>query len=104
MLSCASIRFSHGYDPWFAKDKMYHFVVSGAIGAGATSLAMKYGDFHEGSPLMGISVSATVGAGKEYYDAAVKQTFWSWKDMMWDLAGGTAGSYLYYSYHRDRAR
>ncbi len=96
--SCSTLRFAPDDDPWIARDKLYHFVAAGAIGAGSTSLTARNGNVHD-SPYIGVSVAMTFGAGKEYYDKNVKGTFWSWKDIVWDLIGGTAGSYIYYKQH-----
>jgi putative lipoprotein len=81
-------------DPWFGKDKLYHFVASGVIGAGVTELAQRNGVHECTAPVIGVSVTLGIGAGKEMYDKYHKGTFYSWKDMMWDLAGGTFGSVL----------
>ncbi|MBT4483050.1 MAG: hypothetical protein HOC71_05160 [Candidatus Latescibacteria bacterium] len=87
--SCSSYRHN---DRFFAPDKLYHFAVAGSIGAGTTVAAESNGASHN-SPIIGVSVSVGVGAGKEFYDLTIKDTYWSWKDMFWNLAGGIAGSY-----------
>lgn len=81
-------------DPWFGKDKAYHFVAGGFIGAGTTLVVKNNGMHLDTAPCIGISASVAIGGGKEWYDANVKRTYWSWKDMTWDLIGGAAGSYL----------
>jgi putative lipoprotein len=80
-------------DPWFGPDKVYHFVCAGAIGAGTTVAAKSNGMSRHDSPVLGISAAVTIGAGKEFYDLKVKETYWSWKDFIWDILGGAAGSY-----------
>jgi putative lipoprotein len=80
-------------DPWFGRDKLYHFVCTGAIGAGSTFAARSNGVCRSEAPVYGISAAVTIGAGKEWYDLKIKKTFWSWKDFTWDIIGGTAGSY-----------
>ncbi|MDP2984721.1 MAG: hypothetical protein Q8O92_15490 [Candidatus Latescibacter sp.] len=80
-------------DPWLGRDKLYHFVCTGAIGAGTTFAARSNGEPRSTAPVYGISAALTVGAGKEWYDLKIKNTFWSWKDFTWDIIGGTAGSY-----------
>ncbi|MFC1489744.1 hypothetical protein ACFL6K_00895 [Candidatus Latescibacterota bacterium] len=86
---------SYGYnDSFWGRDKLYHFTASGVIGAGTTLAASRNGQSYQNAPLIGITVAMSVGASKEYYDQNIKGTFWSWNDMFWDLAGGTAGSYL----------
>ena len=99
--SCSTLSYLPDDDPWFARDKLYHFVAAGAIGAGSTSIAYQYNN-NENSPYIGLSASMAFGAGKEYYDENVKGTFWSWKDMVWDFIGGTTGSYIYYSHKKRR--
>ena len=88
---CSSYRYD---DRFFGPDKLYHFTASGVIGAGTTLASSKNGASNKDAPLIGISVAMSFGAGKECYDANIKGTYWSWKDMFWDLAGGAAGSYL----------
>ncbi len=89
---CSS--FFRSDDPWFGKDKAYHFVAGGVIGAGTTLALRNNGMRDDRAPIMGISASIAIGGGKEWYDANRKGTYWSWKDMVWDIAGGTAGSYI----------
>jgi putative lipoprotein len=79
-------------DNWFGKDKAYHFTASALIGAVASSTAKNNGSSKCEAASAGISFTLVVGAGKEYYDKHKKKSRWSWKDMFWNLAGGTAGS------------
>jgi len=79
-------------DPWWGEDKMYHFAVAGVIGAASAKVAENH---HAGpceAAAIGISTTFVIGAGKEWYDMKFKKTFFSWKDMVWDLAGGTLGA------------
>ncbi|MFC1650938.1 hypothetical protein ACFL2X_05155 [Candidatus Latescibacterota bacterium] len=86
---------SYGYnDSFWGRDKLYHFTASGVIGAGTTLAASGNKASDRDAPLIGISVAMSFGAGKECYDMNVKGTFWSWKDMFWNMVGGTTGSYL----------
>lgn len=80
-------------DPWFGRDKMYHFVCSGAIGAGATLAVRSNGGSEQTAPVIGVTVAVGIGGGKELYDLTIKKTYWSWKDFIWDIAGSAAGSY-----------
>ena len=91
MPGCAQIFVEN--DPWLGRDKLYHFVCTGAIGAGTTFAARSNGETRRAAPVYGISAALTVGAGKEWYDLKIKETYWSWKDFTWDIIGGTAGSY-----------
>jgi putative lipoprotein len=88
LFGCATV--NHPDDHWFARDKAYHFAVASAIGAGATLAA---GD-EDAAPFIGVGVALSFGAGKELYDRDVKKTYWSWKDLAWDLAGALTGSLL----------
>ena len=91
--SCSSYR-SHYGDRWFGRDKLYHFTASGIIGAGSTVIAYNNGVSEEDSVVIGVSVTFGVGASKEFYDLAIKETYWSWKDLVWDMIGGALGSYV----------
>ena len=73
--------------------KVYHFTVAATIGAGTTVAADSNGASHSDAPIIGTSVAVGMGAGKEFYDLTIKETYWSWKDMFWNVAGGLAGSY-----------
>ena len=72
---------------------MYHFLTASVIGAAATKVAVN----NQASPceavFIGISTTLVIGAGKEWYDLKVKKTLFSWKDMVWNLAGGSIGSF-----------
>ena len=89
---CATFNNHYG-DEWFGKDKFYHFTAAGVIGAGTTAVAKNNGSSECDAPVIGISVGVGFGAGKEFYDLSVKETYWSWKDMLWDLIGCSVGSY-----------
>ena len=79
-------------DNWFGKDKLYHVAVAGAIGTGVTAYAQNKQNYGCRAPLIGISTVIAVGATKETYDLKIKKTYWSWKDMFWNVVGGTLGS------------
>jgi putative lipoprotein len=91
MAACATVH--HPHDDWFGKDKMKHFLVSSVIGAAATKIAANNGAAPCQSVFIGISTSLAIGAGKEWYDKNIRKTYFSWKDMVWDFAGGTLGSF-----------
>ncbi|MFC1508708.1 YfiM family protein [Candidatus Omnitrophota bacterium] len=90
--SCSSYKSHHG-DKWFGRDKLYHFTASGIIGAGSAAVADNNGMSEDDSVVIGVTVTIGVGATKEFYDAAFKKTYWSWKDLVWDMLGGALGSY-----------
>ena len=92
LAGCAGFR--HPGDPWLGRDKMQHFVACGLAGAGAALVAQN-NDLADGQTfLIGIGVAAGLGAGKEAYDAGIKRTYFSGKDLVWDLLGGAAGSLM----------
>ncbi len=93
---CATVNWSN--DAWFGTDKLYHFTASGIIGAGSTAVAHSNGASDYNAPVIGVSVTIGIGAGKEFYDLTIKETYWSWKDMFWDLIGGSVGSYAVSKY------
>lgn len=87
---CASLQYVG--DPWWGEDKAQHFAVCGLAGA-ATALAAKQNDLSDGRTfLLGVGVSMGLGVGKETYDARIKRTYFSGKDLVWDLIGGAVGS------------
>ena len=84
---CASLR--HSGDPWWGDDKAKHFAVCGLAGA----LVARQADGSDGQAFgVGMGVALGLGAGKETYDARIKGTYFSGKDLVWDLLGGLAGS------------
>ena len=87
---CASLR--HSGDPWWGEDKAKHFAVCGLAGA-AGALAARQADGSDGQAFgIGMGVAVGLGAGKETYDDRIKGTYFSGKDLVWDLLGGFAGS------------
>lgn len=92
MSACATATAHHPHDNWFGEDKMRHFLVSSAIGAVFTKIAANNGTAPCKSVFIGISASMAIGSGKEWYDKNIRKTYFSWKDMVWDIAGGTLGS------------
>ena len=87
---CASLR--QAGDSWWGDDKAKHFVVCGLAGA-AGALAARQADGSDGQAFgIGMGVAVGLGAGKETYDDRVKGTYFSGKDLVWDLLGGFAGS------------
>ena len=86
---CASVPVSK--DPWFGRDKAEHFAGSAVLAGVATLVAANQGlsDGEAAGPALGVTL--VVGLGKEAYDANVKKTFWSWRDLTWGVAGGLTG-------------
>lgn len=84
---------NHPGDDWFGRDKLYHFTACCAIGAGTTAVSLNNGIDTPEAPVAGIGMSIAIGAGKEWYDLGIAGKYWSWKDMVWDIIGGAAGSW-----------
>ena len=82
----------HHSDHWFGEDKIAHFFVSSLLGAAATTAAQNNGVSDCDAPIVGVSLTLAVGTGKEFYDKYFKKTYFSWKDMIWNMLGVTAGS------------
>lgn len=89
---CASIDSRSHNDDWFGRDKTEHFIVSAAIAAGAGARLENNGNDRCEAAAGALAITLTVGAGKEFHDLYVRKKFWSWKDVFWDLIGGTLGS------------
>lgn len=81
-------------DAWFGPDKVAHFGLSSLIGASATSLARQSGQPDCQAPWLGLSVVVLIGGAKETTDLLWRKKIWSYKDMLWNIAGGLAGSFL----------
>lgn len=87
---CASLR--HAGDPWLGRDKAQHFAICGLAGA-AGALAARQADRPDGQAFgIGMGVAMGLGVGKETVDARIRRTYFSGKDLVWDLLGGMAGS------------
>ena len=91
---CATATPHHQHDQWLGEDKVYHFFTASVIGAAATKVALNNHNAPCESVLIGISTTFVIGSGKEWYDMKVKKTLFSWKDMVWNMAGGTLGSFV----------
>jgi putative lipoprotein len=77
-------------DDWFGRDKALHFGVSaGLAGAGYAGGALLF-DEPGARWLTGAGVALTAGVGKELYDAG-RGSFFSFKDLTWDVVGTATG-------------
>ncbi len=81
-------------DSWFGRDKLYHFACSAAIGAAGTAVARHNDAPDVDSGAVGVGTALAIGSSKEAYDLAVKDTCWSWKDMVWNVVGAFVGASL----------
>jgi uncharacterized protein YfiM (DUF2279 family) len=80
-------------DPWFASDKLRHFLtafaVTGYAHAGLRALDLD----NDAAVTGGIVVSLAAGIGKEIHDVRAG-SFFSLRDMVWDVAGTLVGAAL----------
>ncbi len=79
-------------DHWLGEDKLKHFTVSAVIAAAATEQAEQQALSDCEGARLSVGVVLSIGAGKEWYDQNIKGTYWSYKDMVWNLAGALVGS------------
>jgi putative lipoprotein len=82
-------------DPWLGHDKVLHFSVSIALGAGGYGGAALLVKPRWQRALLGGAVAVSVGGAKELYDLAGHGDP-SWRDFTWDLAGSAVGVGLGY--------
>ncbi|QRN94785.1 hypothetical protein JRI60_37580 [Archangium violaceum] len=77
-------------DDWFGRDKALHYSVSaGLAGAGYTGGALLFEE--PGARwLTGAGLALGAGVGKEVYDAW-RGSFFSFKDLTWDVLGTATG-------------
>ena len=90
---CATFTPCGAEDRWTGRDKAEHFVAALALGAAGASIASDGSNDREAAAV-GVAVAMTWGFGKETYDARIKKTCWSWKDLAWDVLGASAGATL----------
>ena len=77
-------------DDWLGRDKALHYSVSvGLAGAGYVGGAFLF-DAPEARLLTGAGVALGAGVAKELYDAG-RGSFFSWKDLTWDVLGTATG-------------
>ena len=80
-------------DPWFGRDKLYHFVGSAVIQGAGHSLGRVAGLDYRDAAWTAAGLTLTVGVAKEFYDRADGR-FFSWRDLAADAAGGATGAVL----------
>lgn len=95
LASCTTFRASNDdEDQWFAEDKAKHFGVSAASGFATTWSARSAGVPAAPAAATGFSITISGGLAKELWDATASDgSGWSWKDLAWDLAGTTVGTW-----------
>ncbi len=79
-------------DPWFAKDKVQHFSLSFIIYSGAEQWYRS----HRWPDARSQSLTITIGLGvlKELVDWRIRGTGFSWKDLLYDVAGAVTASVM----------
>ena len=78
-------------DAWWGADKAKHFAAAALIGADGAAWAPSRLEAEEAAAA-GWSAAMLAGAGKECWDANVRETCWSWRDLFWDFLGASAGA------------
>ncbi|MFH0878961.1 MAG: hypothetical protein V2A34_04545 [Lentisphaerota bacterium] len=85
---------SHPDDAWWGNDKAWHFTAGAALGAGTVAAGQGQGWSDAESAVAAAGVVAAAGSAKELYDARIRGTHWSWKDMAWNFFGCVVGGSL----------
>lgn len=81
-------------DQWWAADKAQHFTLSAASGFGTTWSVRALGAEPAPAVAGGFTITLSGGLLKELWDATSPTgSGWSWKDLAWDLAGTTVGTW-----------
>lgn len=78
-------------DPWFGRDKLYHFGVSAVIQGAGHALARAAGLDYRDAAWTAAGFTLGAGVSKEFYDRA-QGRFFSWRDLTADVAGGGAAA------------
>lgn len=78
-------------DPWFGRDKLYHFVGSAVIQGAGHALGRAVGLDYREAAWTAAGITLTAGLSKEFYDRA-QGRFFSWRDLTADAAGGGIGA------------
>ena len=92
--TCACAPLPAKDDPWTSPDKFKHAGVSAIIGALAVRAARDRDAGRCDAFRIGSTVTLGIGAGKELLDQEIRHKGWSWRDLAWDVAGGTLASLL----------
>lgn len=78
-------------DPWFGRDKLYHFVGSAVMQGAGHSLGRAAGLDYREAAWTAAGLTLTVGVAKEVHDRADGR-FFSWRDLTADALGGGVGA------------
>lgn len=77
---------------WFTKDKVLHLGGSAIVTYWNYGISKDiYGSSHKKSLYFSVSFTSVLGLGKEFSDKELKQSKWSWRDIVYDAAGISLG-------------
>lgn len=83
-------------DHWLGMDKFLHVAASASItGLSYHVYHCQYNNAVDRSIYFSFSLAGVSGIGKELYDAKVRRTYWSWKDIVADGVGIGLGYLLF---------
>jgi putative lipoprotein len=93
LVACPSTAGADDEDPWFARDKAFHFDVSAGVAAATYAVSAAWiVDARWKALALGGGLALGAGVGKEILDATgVTGGDPSWKDFTWDVIGTVAG-------------
>jgi putative lipoprotein len=86
-------------DPWFGRDKAYHFSASALIAAGGYGVTRSFTDDRPTCLAVGGALALTAGVGKELYDLSGRGDP-SLRDLTWDVLGTATGLLLIWAVDR----
>lgn len=79
-------------DEWFSEDKFHHFVHSAAISSGIYLAVNRLGKQEKDKSIyISFSITSLSGLVKEGYDKKTGQKHFSFKDLIYDIAGTITG-------------
>jgi uncharacterized protein YfiM (DUF2279 family) len=91
----------HYEDHWFGMDKFLHVAATASItGLSFHVYHCQYHNAIDRSTYFSVSLAGASGIGKELYDAGVRRTHWSWKDIVADGFGIGIGYLLFIYPHQ----
>lgn len=89
------VKISSNQDSWRTEDKLHHFLHSTAITSSTYLISKNIGKINkEKSIYISISLGSIVGISKEILDEQKKDSSFSVKDLIYDIAGIAAGILL----------
>jgi putative lipoprotein len=90
LFQSAAVARARDDDPWLGHDKVLHFSVSIALGAGGYGASALWVEPRRQRALLGGAFALTVGGAKELYDLSGRGDP-SWRDFSWDVLGSAVG-------------